>query len=138
MALTIYKNLYFKGNLIIFSKKDCTYCEKMVKLCEDNDITYMKVNMTKETFEDHHSRNNYICLSEGGKSILDAVLKKSLEDKKLTYDKAVSRLKQITEGHKTFPWIFEATTGDFLGGYTDFKKQFENLALTKYGMEPDF
>lgn len=62
-----------------------------------------------------------------------------LKSDQLGYQKKIKELKDLSGGHSTFPWIFVGKRKKkFIGGYTQFVEQYNNLGLAEFGLEPDF
>ncbi len=65
-----------------------------------------------------------------------------LKSDQLGYQKKIKELKDLSDGHSTFPWIFVTPPGKkgkiFIGGYTRFVERYNNLGLERFGLQPDF
>lgn len=107
--------------LLIFSKDNCPYCEKIINFCNKENVKFILVKLNKES-------NNFIIQPNQYLSEIQ------LSD----YQSLVKYLKENSNNHNTFPWIFDWKSNDFLGGWTKFNKEYSMGNLEKYGLIPDF
>ena len=58
------------------------------------------------------------------------------------YSKKIRELKDLSDGHSTFPYIFVKPPNGkidmFVGGYTTFVDKYNNLSLDHFGIRPEF